>query len=124
MTFAIFWYIAWTLFGIWFASTYNGWISKKVESSPLPSSILTAFGVAGVEILRVIRAAPIVCYFVSTLDGTGDPLIVGLLYVAAYTIDALSAYVSTGLVMINGNLEREARAKLAAQLEDIGDGKA
>ena len=124
MQFTIIWYLSFTALGIWFASAYNGWINRKVEASPLPSSILTMFGVAGVEILRVIRASAVVWYLASTLNSTSNSLTVALLFVAAYTIDALTAYTSTGLVMINGNLEREARAKLAAKLEDIGDGKA
>jgi len=124
MQLAIVVYVFGTIIGIWFASAYNGWINKQAEINPLPTSILTMFGVAGVEIIRVARATPLICYLVSTLNSTSNPSTVALFYAGGYALDALAAYIPTGLVMISGNLEREARARLVEQLEDIGDGKA
>ena len=121
MQLVIVWYVFGTAIGIWFASAYNGWINRQAEANPLPASILTMFGVAGIEIIRVIRAAPLICYLVSTLDSTNDPSTVMLLYAGGYALDALAAYIPTGLIMMSGNLKREATSKLVKRLEDIGD---
>jgi len=114
---ATLWYILITILGIAAAIGYNSWIdNKNREKYQIPSSILTSFGVAGVEIMRVIRSAPLAWLVVDYCNSLDVVSVVGL-FIAWYTVDAITAYSLTGLVMIGGNLHREVARSVDEQLE-------
>ena len=76
---------------------------------------------AGVEALRVVRAVPVV-WLLARSGYNPDALGLSLAFVAAYAVDTAASYGLFGLVMIRGNLARDARRKAAQKLEEIGGG--
>lgn len=115
----ILWYILVTMLGVVAAYGYNSWIDNRChEKYRMPSSVLTSFGVAGVEVMRVIRSAPLIWYVAGRFDFP-DPVSIVSLFIAWYTVDVVTAYGTTGLVMILGNIRREGERQVNEQIAEI-----
>ena len=78
-------------------------------------SILVCFGVAGIEIMRVVRSIPLVLLI---CEPHGIPTSIVMLFVIEYVASFVTAYGPTGLVMVRGNLQREKRRAVNRRLEE------
>jgi len=117
----ILWYILVTVLGVVAAYSYNSWIdNRNREKYGMPSSILTSFGVAGVEIIRAIRSAPLAWIIANHLSL--DPVNATSLFIAWYTVDMVTSYGLTGLVMIRGNIRRESARSVDEQIVETLEG--
>ena len=110
------WYATWTGLATWLATQYDTWLSKQDdENFTIPKSILVCFGVAGIEIMRVVRSIPLVLLI---CEPHGIPTSIVMLFVIEYVASFVTAYGPTGLVMVRGNLQREKRRAVNRRLEE------
>jgi len=121
VTAGLLWYIFTTAVASWLAREFDKWITRAHDPAVreatrrvVPTSFLVAVGVGGTELFRLVRIFPLVALLAQWIGFAG--WINALLMTAIMLVDALSAYLATGLPMIYGDLHRETQALEAAEL--------
>lgn len=122
----VLWYVVLTAVAIGIAARYDQWIAAShredadVEQATrrvVPTSFLVVAGVAGTELFRLVRLAPLASVAAEAL---GYPWWLGAqIACGGFLLDAMSAYLATGWPMIRGDLLREAQA--AEEAAGVGD---